>query len=104
MPRPTLSLRVSSRMVWPKSSVSSSCWRTLKTPVLPSASPSSSSVADRTTFIAVVLGSASTFDFTRPCAVEVLADGFERIAAGGRQRRDHVERHHVAAGGDVGEL
>ncbi len=35
---------------------------------------------------------------------EFLADGFERIAAGRRQRGDHVESHQVAAGGDIGEL
>ncbi len=35
---------------------------------------------------------------------EVPGGGFEHFAAGGRKRGDHVERHEIAAGGDIGEL
>jgi hypothetical protein len=35
---------------------------------------------------------------------EVPAGRFEYLAVVGRKRGDHVERHEIAAGGDVGEL
>ena len=35
---------------------------------------------------------------------EIPAGRFEYIAVVGRKRGDHVERHEIAAGGDVGEL
>ena len=35
---------------------------------------------------------------------EFLLDGLQRVAAVGRQRRYHVERHQIAAGDDVAEL
>ena len=40
----------------------------------------------------------------RQRGAEVPAGRFEYIAAVGRKRGDHVERHEIAAGGDVGEL
>ena len=53
----------------------------------------------------MVLGSASRLRLhARLRGAEVPAGGFEHIAGGGRKRGDHVERHEIAAGGDVGEL
>src|SRR5207249_163800 len=37
-------------------------------------------------------------------SAEIPAGRFEYLAVVGRKRGDHVERHEIAAGGDVGEL
>ena len=53
----------------------------------------------------MVLGSASRFRLhARLRGAEVPAGRFEYLAVVGRKRGDHVERHEIAAGGDVGEL
>ena len=83
---------------------SSSCWRTLKTRVLPSPSDSSFSAASAQRLGAGILGQDFEVGFdARLRLLEFLFDGFQRVAVVGRQRRRHVRCHQVGAGDHVAE-